>query len=88
MKFEFDLRKSETNRQERGFGFGFAARIFLGRTSVSFARVERGEIRMKAVGEIEDACYVVIFVDDGDVRRIISARPANRKERKEWLGSE
>ena len=47
-----------------------------------------GEPRMKAVGEIEGELYTVIFVDRGDVRRIISARPASRRERREWLRSE
>lgn len=88
MDIEFDPRKSELNRRERGFGFGFAARVFLGRISVSFARVESGEKRMKAVGRIEGFCYAVIFLDEGEVRRIISARRANRKETKQWLESE
>jgi uncharacterized protein len=88
MEIDFDSRKSEQNRRERGFGFGFAARIFLGRVSISFARTEAGEPRMKAVGRIEAVCYAAIFVDDGNVRRIISARRANRKETKQWLASE
>lgn len=88
MEFEFDAGKSERNRHDCGFGFGFAARIFLAQVSVSFARAEAGEIRMKAVGRIDDICYVVIFVDEGDTRRIIPARRANRKECKQWLASE
>jgi uncharacterized DUF497 family protein len=88
MEIDFDPAKSERNRTERGFGFGFAARIFLGRISVSFARAQQGEVRMKAVGRIEDYCYAVIFFDDGDVRRIVSARRANRKETQQWLASE
>ena len=88
MEFEFDAGKSERNRSERGFGFGFAARIFLSRTLVSFARAESGEIRIKAVGRIDDTCYVVIFADEGEIRRIISARRANQKERQQWLASE
>ncbi len=87
MEIDFDATKSEQNRRERGFGFGFAARIFLGRTLVSFVRIEAGEARMKAVGRVEDVCYTLIFVDEGDVRRIISARRANRRETKRWLAS-
>ena len=88
MDFAFDVGKSGRNRHERGFGFGFAARIFFGRVAVTFARVEAGEICMKAVGQVEDICYAVIFVDEGDTRRIIPARRANRKECKQWLASE
>lgn len=88
MEIEFDAVKSELNRRDRGFGFGFAARVFLGRVSVSFARFESREQRMKAVGRIESFCYAVVFLDEGDVKRIISARRANRKETKQWLESE
>ena len=88
MEIDFDPSKSETNHKERGFGLGYAARIFLGRTLVSFAQVERGEIRIKAVAEIDGVVYAVIFVEEDDVRRIISARPASRRERREWLASE
>ena len=42
---------------------------------------------MRAIGEIDGAVYVVIFFDDGEVRRIVSARPASRKEREQWLMS-
>lgn len=80
MNLEFDPNKSERNRRERGFGFGYAARIFLGRTLVSFARVEAGEVRMKAIGDVDGVIYTLSFVDRGDVRGIVSARPASRKE--------
>ena len=54
MEIEFDPGKSEANHRERGFGFGFAARIFLGRILVCFARHEPGELRMKAIRRIEN----------------------------------
>ena len=81
-------KKVNGTAMKGGFGFGFAARIFLARVSVSFARTESGEIRMKAVGWIDDIFYAVIFADEGDTRRIIPARRANRKECKQWLASE
>ena len=67
MEIEFDGGKSERNRRERGFGFGYAARIFLDRILLSLARAENGEIRMKAIGRVDDLCFVVIFFDDGDI---------------------
>ena len=84
MDFTFDPNKSERNLQERGFGFGYAARVFGGHPMISLAKVIDGELRMKAVGEIEGELFAVIFVDRDNVRRIISARPASRKERREW----
>lgn len=88
MEIAFDPSKSEKNRRERGFGFAYAARVFAGHPLVTPAKVVDGEARMKAVGEIEGELFAVIFVDRGDVRRIISARPAGRKERKAWPTSE
>ena len=47
MKIEFDPIKSARNEAERGFGFGFAARVFLGRTvEVVDDRHDYGEVRV------------------------------------------
>lgn len=87
MEFAFDPVKSETNRQQRGFGFAYAAQVFLGRTLEFPARDTDGERRTKAIGRIDALCYVVIYTDRHDTRRIISARRANRKETVAWLAS-
>ena len=87
MEFEFDPAKSELNRHNRGFGFAFAAQVFFGRTLEGAARNVDGEVRVKAIGQIEELCYVVIYTDRGTVRRIISARRANRKETRAWHAS-
>lgn len=84
MVVTYDPNKSERNRQERGFSFGYASRVFDRAVEITFARVEDGEVRLKAVGEIDGTLFTVIFTDQDDVRRIISARTASRKERREW----
>ena len=85
MDFTFDSAKSDRNRSERGFGFAFAARIFLGRTvELVDDRQDYGEVRVKAIGEISGTVYVVVYTDRDTGRHIISARPANRKERALW----
>ena len=43
---------------------------------------------MKAIGDIEGVIYAVIFFDTNNMRRIVSARAASRKDRQEWLASE
>lgn len=48
-------------------------------------RQDYGEIRIKAIGEIDGIILVVIYTDREDVRWIISARIANKKERALWL---
>lgn len=85
MNFEWDQAKSEANENERGFGFLFVARIFLGPTLLmTDERTEYGETRVNAIGEIDGTLYHVTYTDRGNVRRIISARRASRKERKLW----
>lgn len=88
MVIGFDPTKSAKNERERGFGFLFAARVFLGNV---WERVDRrkdyGEERIEAFGHIEGSAYIVVYTmrqtDDGmSCRWIISARRANSRERK------
>ena len=69
----------------RGFGFDFATLIFKRETiDIVDARREYGEVRIRAIGAVADRILAVVYTDRGGVRRIISARPANRKERETW----
>jgi uncharacterized DUF497 family protein len=43
-----------------------------------------GETRVRAIGAIDADVLVVVYTDRNDIRRIISARKANRKERQLW----
>jgi uncharacterized protein len=86
MDFDWHDAKHERNIRERGFGFDFAALIFLGRVlSQVDDRADYGETRIKAIGEVDGIVLTVIYTDRDDVRWIISARKANRKERTLWL---
>lgn len=85
MEFEWDQAKSAANFVARGFGFDFAALVFEGRTLEKLDnRKDYGEIRMQAIGEIDGDVFVVIFTDRDTVRRIVSGRLANKKERASW----
>jgi uncharacterized DUF497 family protein len=77
--------RARRNLRERGFGFDYAALIFEGPV-VSWRDVRReyGEERMIAIGEVEGFVLTVVYTDRGDVRWLISARRASRKERKLW----
>ena len=76
---------SDRHLQERGFGFDFAAQIFFGRVLTSIDdRADSGEVRVKAIGEVDGIVLAVIYTDREDIRWIISARLANRKERGLW----
>ena len=85
MDFEWDEAKSEWTRRHRGFDFERAARIFASPVqSISDDRRDYGEQRMIAIGESDGEVFVVVDTDRDDVRRIISARRASRKERRIW----
>ena len=85
MLFEWDEGKSRRTLAARGFGFDYAARIFSGPTlEKQDNRRDYGEVRMQAIGETGGDVLFVIYTDRGDVRHIISARLANRKERRLW----
>jgi len=85
MLFEWDAAKSEKNLRDRGFGFELAADIFSGPVQTAMdERRDYGEQRIIAVGEAAGNILVVVYTDRNNVRRIISARFASRKEREEW----
>jgi uncharacterized DUF497 family protein len=80
--FEWDAAKSEANLRTRGFDFAYAALIFDSPTlETDDDRVDYGEKRIWAIGRVEDDILFVVYTWRGDVRRIISARKANRRER-------
>ena len=88
MRFDWDDAKGERNRRDRGFGFDFAALIFEGGTIEALdERRDYGEARVRAFGEVDGLVLHVVYTDRGEVRRIISARLADRKERKRWHAS-
>lgn len=86
---EWDEDKSDETFAERGFSFAFAAQIFFGRyITREDDRKVYGETRMIAIGAVSvdgvDRILTVVYTDRKTGRRIISARPANRKERVLW----
>lgn len=82
MNIEWDQRKNLANQAKHGLCFEDAATVFAGRTVVALdQRREYGETRYNAVGMLEGLVVFVSFTARGEALRIISMRPANRKER-------
>jgi len=82
MLFECTAAKSAKNLRERGLPFDAAMAMFERPTlEATDARREYGEPRIRAIGVAKDTVLVCVYVDRGAVRRIISLRAANRKER-------
>ncbi len=85
MEFEWDEAKSRRNVALRRPPFDLAVVLFDGLTRETVDnRRDYGELRVKAIGMVRDIYLVCIYVDRDEVRRIISLRLANRRERNEY----
>lgn len=79
--FEWDETKSEANLRTRGFDFACASLIFEGPTlERGDDRADYGEERIQAIGKVGEDTLFVVYTWRGSVRRIISARLADRRE--------
>ncbi len=86
MEFEWDEGKNETNIGKHGIGFATAKRIFEGPVATSRDhRRDYGEDRHISIGSVEPGALIVVVHTERHGRiRLISARPASRKERKAY----
>ena len=90
MRFSWDPEKSDANYRDRGFDFALASLIFEGPAlEREDIRWDYGERRIVAIGLAQDLELTVCYTDREDsrgevVRRIISARRSNRREREAY----
>ncbi len=84
MEFEWDEAKNETNIRKHGIGFDTAKRIFEGPVATSpDHRRDYGEDRHISIGRAGPGALIVVAHTERRGRiRLISARPASRKERR------
>lgn len=84
MQFEWDEAKNSSNIAKHGVGFETVKKIFDGPVLTWIdARQIYGEVRTRSFGKVEDIVVLaVIHTPRTGKTRIISARPANRAERK------
>ena len=86
MEFEWDEAKNRSNFAKHGITFNEAMSIFKGLTlSKIDNRKDYGETRTITMGILEqEVVVVVVHTDRNGQIRLISARSANRMERKEY----
>ncbi|MFM9973677.1 MAG: BrnT family toxin [Beijerinckiaceae bacterium] len=84
--FEWDEAKNQSNIAKHGVSFAFARKIFTGVVLThTDGRNDYGELREVSIGLAEGvAILAVAHTDRRGITRIISARPATRKERKRY----
>ena len=74
MSFEWDERKRRQNLDEHGVDFRDAALIFENPVvEAEDTHSDYGEIRIRALGHVDDDYFLVVCRWRGDTRRIISA---------------
>ena len=83
--FEWDPQKRESNLEKHGVDFLRAVRIFEGFVHQSQdTRKEYGEVRMNAIGQVDDLTLAVVYRVREEAIRISSARRANRDEEADY----
>jgi uncharacterized DUF497 family protein len=82
MEIEFDSDKRDKTLKERGLDFSRAVEVFAG---VHFTgqntRSEYAEDRFITVGTMNARLVVLVWTPRGEIRRIISMRKANEREK-------
>lgn len=85
MKFEWDRAKAENNRRKHRVSFDEAVTVFYDPLTATFDDPDHsiGERRFITIGySSHDRLLVVVHAERGSSIRIISARSANARERK------
>lgn len=85
MDIEFDEKKDQANREERGFGLAEFKKIDWSSTLTTIDnRHDYGETRCITIGMIGQRLHVAVWCYRGEKQRIISLRKANTKEQDEY----
>ena len=86
MDFEWDEKKACSNLAKHKLDFADAIRIFLDPFKIEIIddRQDYQEKRLKIIGQVDGLTLVVVYTKRGKKFRLISARLANKKEKKTY----
>lgn len=90
IRFEWDAKKAEANVRKHGVSFETARFAFADPLAIMDQdRIENGEYRWQTTGVVGGVALLVVAhtirdEEDLEIIRIISARPAERHERKRY----
>jgi uncharacterized protein len=86
MDFEWHPAKAEENVRKYGIDFPTAVLVFLDphRIEREDIRISYGETRFQVIGMVGVQVLVLIYTPRADRIRIVSARKANRRERRAY----
>ena len=82
MEIEFDFEKRDKTLKERGLDFSHAVEVFAGvHYTGQDTRMGYAEDRFITVGTLKSRLVVLVWTPRGEIRRIISMRKANEREK-------
>ena len=84
--FEWDDKKAAINKQKHGISFETAAMVFADENRIERRddKHSQDEDRWQVIGMVEDVLFVV-YTERIDTIRLIMAREASPKERREYI---
>ena len=80
LEFEFDKRKSQTNKKKHGINFDEAQALWKDPDRVEIPAKTIDEERYLLIGTISDKYWSAIFTYRGEKVRIISVRRSRKEE--------
>lgn len=78
--FEFDLTKSNANRDKHGIDFELAQALWADELHIIVPAKNLGEERQAIIGKLQDKIWIAIFTPRGSAIRLISVRRARQIE--------
>lgn len=85
--FDWDEKKRKITLEDRQLDFAKANFVFESPTKMTIESHRYGESRWKDIAEADGVVFVLIYTYRGGKVRIMSFRPASRKERMLYYGS-
>lgn len=87
IKYEWAPEKEESNIKKHQIDFIFAMEVFLDEERIAGIdkRKDYKEVRCQTIGKIDKIILFVVYTIRDEKIRIISARKANKKERKKYF---
>lgn len=88
MDFDWDESKRLVNRRKHGIDFVAATAAFADPRRIETVEFFRGEERWRLIGLAPEGVLYIVYVERGEVIRIISARKATRGEARTYYEGE
>lgn len=86
--FEWDENKNNSNKIKHGISFEDVEDVFDDKKRVQYFQYRNGERRWRTVGTVIGILFSVVYTVRKSVFRLISARRASNKEKRDYLSNQ